>query len=74
MNAYKRKPRRELEICPKCGRDSGERKCSVNIPERYFVRCYSCGFIVSGNTQSSATARWNALSLEKRDMERRSQR
>lgn len=67
MNSFRKKPRGELELCPKCGMDSGERKCSVNLPEKYYVRCGSCGFIVSGNTQSSATNRWNAMTRVKRE-------
>lgn len=47
---------------PKCHRDSGERKESVNLPVRYFVRCASCGYIVSGDTQSAATNKWNSES------------
>lgn len=66
MNSFRKKPRGELELCPKCGMDSGERKCSVNLPEKYYVRRYSCGFIVSGNTQSTATASWNRLSKKVR--------
>ena len=60
MNTYNRKPKKQLAICPKCGMDSGERKCTVNLPERYFIRCASCGYIVGGfNTQTSTTAAWN---------------
>lgn len=60
MNAFDRKPKKPLAVCPKCGMDSGERKCTVNLPERYFIRCGSCGHIVGGyNTQASATAAWN---------------
>lgn len=60
MNAYGKTPRGGIELCPRCGMDSGERKCSVNIPEKYYVRCTSCGYIVSGETQSAATNKWNA--------------
>lgn len=60
MNAGMRKPKRKLGHCPKCGMDSGERKCTINLPERYFVRCGSCGYTVGGgNTQFGATAQWN---------------
>ena len=62
MNAYNRTPRGAVAVCPKCGRYSGERKESVNLPVRYFVRCASCGYIVSGETQSAATNKWNAES------------
>lgn len=62
MNAYDHKPRAELPLCPKCGMDSGERKESVNMPERFYVRCASCGFTVSGATQSAATGKWNKAS------------
>ena len=64
MNKGCRKPRGPLGLCPKCHRDSGERKASVNLPTRYFVRCSSCGYIVGGNTQSGATAKWNKQSHE----------
>lgn len=59
MNSRNRKPKAALEICPRCHRDSGERKETVNIPTRYFVRCASCGYIVEGDSQSGATAKWN---------------
>lgn len=60
MNAGNRKPRRPLAVCPKCGMDSGERKCTVNLPERFFVRCGSCGYIVGGNDNPyGASAAWN---------------
>lgn len=62
MNAYNRTPRGALALCPKCGRDSGERKESVNLPVRYFVRCASCGYLVAGSTQFAATNKWNAES------------
>lgn len=59
MNSYNRKPKGELALCPKCGMDSGERKASVNLPTRYYVRCASCGHIVGGESQAAATKRWN---------------
>ena len=59
MNKYNRQPRGILELCPKCGRDSGERKASVSLPTRYFVRCASCGYIVGADNQSTATRKWN---------------
>lgn len=59
MNSYNRKEKGHLELCPKCGRDSGERKASINLPTRYFVRCASCGYIVGGDTQGAATTKWN---------------
>ena len=62
MNAYGKRPRGALEVCPKCHRDSGERKESVNLPVRYFVRCASCGYLAAGDTQSAATLKWNAES------------
>lgn len=62
MNSYNRKPKAALALCPKCGMDSGERKESVNLPTRYFVRCASCGYIVAGDTQTGATAKWNKQS------------
>lgn len=66
MNAFDRRPRKPLALCPNCGMDSGERKCSVNIPERYYVRCASCGYTVGGSTsQSGATVQWNNESRER---------
>lgn len=62
MNQYNRKPNGKLEVCPHCGRDSGERKIGVHVPERYYVRCASCGFTLSGWSHSAATASWNRLS------------
>ena len=60
MNAGNRKPQGMLGLCPKCGMDSGERKCTIHLPERYFVRCASCGYIVGGwDSQNRATAQWN---------------
>lgn len=59
MNKGNRKPKGALGLCPKCGRDSGERKVSSGIHERYFVRCASCGYIVSGENQGAATNKWN---------------
>ena len=60
MNKGNRKPKGELALCPECGRDSGERKASVNLPTRYYVRCESCGYIVGGcEDQAAATTKWN---------------
>ena len=64
MNSYNRKPNTPLAPCPKCGMDSGERKESVNLPTRYFVRCASCGYAVAGDNKSSATAKWNKQKRE----------
>ncbi len=66
MNQYNRKPSGKLEVCPHCGRDSGERKIGIYVPERYYVRCASCGFTLSGWSQSAATASWNRLSKKVR--------
>lgn len=60
MNKNNRKPKGKLELCPRCGMDSGERKASINLPTRYFVRCASCGYIVGGDNQDAATKKWNA--------------
>lgn len=59
MNKSNRKPKGKLGLCPKCGRDSGERKASINLPTRYYVRCASCGYIVGGADQAAATTKWN---------------
>jgi hypothetical protein len=46
--------------------DSGERKESVNVPLRYYVRCGGCGYTVSGDSQSGATRKWNAMNGRRR--------
>lgn len=53
----------DLEPCPKCGKLGGERRASVNVPDRYFVRCRVCGYAVQsmGGT-SNATRLWNEQS------------
>lgn len=61
MNARNRKPITDLSTCPRCGMDSGKRKESVNVPLRYYVRCGGCGYTVSGDSQSCATRKWNAM-------------
>lgn len=61
MNARNRKPITDLSTCHRCGMDSGERKESVNVPLRYYVRCGGCGYTVSGDSQSGATRKWNAM-------------
>ena len=66
MNTYNRQPRGELRLWPNCGVCSGERKCSANLPERDYVRGASCGFTLSGWSQSAATASWNRLSKKVR--------
>lgn len=66
MNQYNRKPSGKLEVCPHCGRDSGERKISLYVPDKCYVRCASCGFTLSGKSQSSASASWNRLSKKVR--------
>lgn len=67
MNQYNRKPSGKLEVCPRCGMDSGERKVSLSlcVADKCYVRCASCGFIVSGHGQSAATTKWNRLSRER---------
>lgn len=54
MNAYNQNPRAAFIRCPKCGMYSGKCKESVNLPELYYMRCYRCGYIVAGDTQSAA--------------------
>ena len=34
----------DLEPCPRCGKFGGEHKQSVNVPDRYYVRCRACGY------------------------------
>ena len=50
MNARNRKPITALCACPRCGMDSGERRESVTVPLRYYVRCGGCGYTVSGDS------------------------
>lgn len=47
-------------------KDSGERKIGIYVPERYYVRCASCGFTLSGWSQSAASAIWNRQSKKVR--------
>ncbi len=54
---HKRAP---LTPCPVCGMDSGVRKVTVKVPEKFFVVCESCGFKTGPHTsQGGATKEWN---------------
>ena len=58
----------ELGPRPKCGKYDGERKESVNIVGRYFVRCASCGCIVDGaDSLSGATRKRNRAGMKKQE-------
>ena len=56
----------ELGPCPKCGKYGGERKESVNVAGRYFIRCAACGYTVAGSKAlSEAAKKWNRESRRK---------
>ena len=53
----------DLGPCPKCGNLGGERKLSVNIVGKYYVRCRCCGYTTESNgTPNNATKKWNEQS------------
>ncbi len=53
----------DLEPCPRCGKFGGERKQSVNITGKYYVRCRCCGYTTSSNGEpNNAVAIWNRQS------------
>lgn len=57
-----------LKECPVCGMDSGVRKVSTTVPEKFFIKCESCGHITRPrNSQSAATLEWNAASNKKKE-------
>ena len=50
----------ELKHCRVCGMDSGVRKVTVKLPERFYVVCEVCGYKTRPHTsQSGATREWN---------------
>lgn len=54
--------RREVPLvnCPKCGMDSGERKQTDDITERFLVICTTCGCRTGWYlSKSAATRAWN---------------
>lgn len=53
----------DLEPCPKCGRLGGERKQSVNITGKYYVRCRCCGYTTSSNGEPTENAKTLAAFL-----------
>lgn len=58
----------EPEPCPKCGKYDGERKESVNVTGRYFIRCAACGYTVAGGESlPEATKKWNRESQRKQE-------
>lgn len=56
--------RRELLPCPRCGMAAGERKESVNVVGRHFVRCAACGYTVQSDCEMIAARNWNRESRE----------
>lgn len=61
MNAKAKKPRHKLGLCPKCGMDSGARKATDTVPERYYIVCETCGFYVGPfSNLSHATHAWES--------------
>ena len=60
MNYHGNNNYRELKHCRVCGMDSGVRKVTVKIPEKFFVVCEVCGYKTRPhNTQGGATREWN---------------
>lgn len=58
--------RYELNLCPKCGMDSGERMVTDNVPIKYLVMCTTCGYRTHWHpTQSAASNEWNRSAYEK---------
>ena len=56
----------KLEVCPKCGTDSGSRKVTTKDPEKYYVVCEYCGHKTHPhNTQRGATREWNYSSSKR---------
>lgn len=53
----------DLEPCPRCGKFGGERRQSVNVPDRHYVRCRACGYTTTsmGGT-NNAVRIWNERS------------
>ena len=50
----------QLNTCPVCGMDGGERMVTLKVPEEFFVQCMVCGFKTKRcKTQSAATKAWN---------------
>ena len=55
--------RYKLENCPKCGMDSGVRKCTDYEPVKYLVMCETCLYHTHWHpTQSAASNEWNRSS------------
>lgn len=60
MNYGGRPRRTELKHCRVCGMDSGVRKVTVKVPEKFYVVCEVCGYKTGPHTtQSGATREWN---------------
>lgn len=57
-----------LKECPVCGMDSGARKVTTVGPEKFFIKCESCGHLTRPhNSQSAATQEWNATGRKRKD-------
>lgn len=49
-----------LKHCRVCGMDSGVRKVTVKVPEKFYVVCEVCGYKTRPHpSQSGATREWN---------------
>ena len=69
MNYHGQNNFTKLKHCRVCGMDSGVRKVTVKVPEKFFVVCEVCGYKTRPhNTQSGATREWNN-ERNKRDAE-----
>ena len=60
MNYHRKYRRTALNVCRKCGMDSGIRKVTDSVPEEYFVECEICGFKTKRHKSlPHATREWN---------------
>lgn len=60
MNAYGRYRPQPLKHCPICGMDSGARKMTTRVPEKFLIVCECCGFKTKlRDTPGGATSEWN---------------
>lgn len=56
----------ELEVCSECGTDSGVRKATTKVPEKFYVVCEYCGHKTGPHsTQNGATREWNNKSIHR---------
>lgn len=58
----------DLEPCPMCGKYGGERKASLNVTGRYYVRCRCCGYMTSSRGGTNNAVRiWNQQSRAQKE-------